>query len=68
LKNEKKHFYIKFAVGGQIFERYAWYVSLASFKKALAKEFEKKYPRIPIFLNVIEEKEIKHPERRRPLS
>jgi len=57
---KKKHFYIRFHIEGiGTFKRYAWYVSQASFVKSLALEFEKKYPRLRIFIEVLEIKEIK---------
>ena len=60
-ERKKRHFHIKFEVEHVgIFERWAWYVNRDSFVKSLAIEFEKKYPHLRIFINVLDFEEIKH--------
>ncbi|MFH1423852.1 MAG: hypothetical protein ABIG29_02795 [Candidatus Nealsonbacteria bacterium] len=54
----KKLFYLKFRIKGiGTFERYRWYVSRDSFVKATAVEFERKYPRLRIYVDVLDFKE-----------
>lgn len=51
---------MKFQIDGiGIFERWRWYPNEASFIKAVAREFEIKYPWRRIFVEVLKIKEIK---------
>lgn len=51
---------MKFRIQGiGTFERYRWYPSHDSFVRATALEFERKYPRMRIFIEELEFREVK---------
>lgn len=55
----RKMFYMKFRIKGiGTFERFRYYPNRDSFVKATAVEFEKNYPRVRIFIEVLEFREV----------